>query len=126
MEVQKTVLKSTSHSFVSFFSIHTCTEWEEGKPHELEKLNAVGDADDGNTIDNARDKIAHRKPPARDHRPHDVGKGVCAEVEPHALAVGEQRKPCKLEALNAEGDTDDRDAKDKSHDRPCKREPHAA
>jgi hypothetical protein len=105
-----------------------CDVSAEGENCELDKLEclqAEGDADNGNTADDTRCEITERHFPTKDKEPKNIHDGMLLKLNTHIFTEGSEGELGKFEALDAKGDTNDGDAKEKSQDKPRKTEPDA-
>ena len=102
------------------------TEGKEGQLHELEGLEPHGDADDGDAADHAGDQIPECHLPARKDGPDEIGYGVLVEFDDDPFPEGGEGQPGGLEALTAQGDTDDGDAEKEPQNCPAKPQPQTA
>lgn len=103
-----------------------CAEREECELHELECLQTEGNTDDGNATNDSRSEIADRHFPTEKDEPNDVHDGMFFKLHSDILAKRSKIHRCEFEALDAERDTDNGDAKQKSKQKPSESEPDTA
>ena len=108
-------------------SANACAEGCQRESCELEILKPERDADDRDTAsDTAHQKAAGELESAK-KEPKDIDDGRArAAAVSDLLAEGKERKLCEFEALQADGNADDRDAPEKSDEKPAECRENAA
>ena len=102
----------------------------EGQKRELchlEALESEGNADDSDAESRACDEVTDGKLQSTEEEPDDIDDdGSCFFAVNDLLAEGCERKTRHFNALNADGNTDERYTPENAGDEPCQSEPKTA
>ena len=89
-------------------------------------MEAEGDPDDGDAAEDTRAKVTQSQLPTKENCPKQIGNGVLFVVGLDIFSKGSKGQLCRLEALMAEGNAENGDAKQDAQQHPREPQPKAA
>ena len=96
-------------------------EGEEGKLHNFEAEDSLGDSYNRYAMQNSKSEVDDCRCKTKQNEPDKISNGVLACVELYLFSKWEKGYSCYLEALNTEWNTHDCNTENKSEEKPQKR-----